>query len=150
MSNKELERERQSALKSPGEKRAKRDDGTGGMEGVMEETDSAQSVPPGLPGASGASVGVVPPLPGSPSEVVPEGVSMQSLLQEVQKLSLNMTGQFQTLRQQLSDQACEFKSDLAKLREEMVTRSMFEELEGRIKTLETQGLANPEVSWLQQ
>jgi len=75
---------------------------------------------------------------------------MQSLMQEVQKLSLNMTGQFQTLRQQLSDQACEFKSDLAKLREEMVTRSMFEELEGRIKTLETQGLANPEVSWLQQ
>ena len=45
--NKEQERARQSALKSPGEKRAKTGEEVG-MDGVLDETQAAGKVPPGL------------------------------------------------------------------------------------------------------
>ena len=89
-------------------------------------------IPPGLPQAAGGTSGT--------------DQGMKDLIEAMNKMNTNMTNQFQTLQQQLSDQTSEFQNELAKLREEMVTRPMLEKFEVRIKTLETQGLANPEVS----
>ena len=100
--------------------------------------------------AEALGVEVPPGLPPSGAKAETGDTNMAELVQEMRKMNTNMTVQFSALQQQISDQASQFKSDLAKLREEMVTRSMFEDLEERIKTLETQGLASPEVNWLQQ
>jgi len=75
------------------------------------------------------------------SSVQTGGVDMDALIQEMRRMNANMTTQLQTLQQQISEQASEFKTALAKLRTEMATRNTLAEFEER-----AQGLANPELS----
>ena len=49
----------------------------------------------------------------------------------------------------MSDQANEFKTELAKLRAELVSRVQFEGLEKRVVELEAGGLASSRIDWLQ-
>ena len=55
----------------------------------------------------------------------------------------------QKIQQQIAAQAVAFKAQIAAVREEMVTKTYRDVLEARVKTLETGGLAAPQVSWLQ-
>ena len=41
----------------------------------------------------------------------------------------------------------EFRTELAALKSEMISRSMFDQLENRVTALEQQGLANPDLSF---
>ena len=43
----------------------------------------------------------------------------------------------------------DFKSDLAKLRFDMISKVQFNELEQRVQKLESGGMPNSEISWLQ-
>ena len=44
----------------------------------------------------------------------------------------------------------EFRTELAALKSEMISRSMFDQLENRVTALEQQGLASPDLSFLCQ
>ena len=75
---------------------------------------------------------------------------MRKLLSEMQRLSVSVEGKFEGLQRQLGEQAASFNEELGKLRVELVSRSEFEVLSGRVQALEAGGLPSPQVSWFQE
>ena len=79
-----------------------------------------------------------------------EDLSLKDVMREIQSLSLDVKSKFGSLERQLGEQAKEFKDDLGKIREELISRSQFEVLQGRVEKLESGGLSEIEISWFQQ
>ena len=61
-------------------------------------------------------------------------------------MNLNMTSRFESLQTQIADQAASFQQELSTLRGEMVSKVKFESLEGRVASLESEGLGSSQVS----
>ena len=74
---------------------------------------------------------------------------MEVLIAKMEAMNANLNSKFGTLQSQLSDQANEFKTELAKLRAELVSHVQFEGLEKLVVELEAGGLASSRIDWLQ-
>ena len=98
------------------------------------------SVPPGFGGAQFSG--------GAGSGQVPE-VTLTTLAQGLQQMHLSLTAQMGNLQMQMQSQADKFMHELSELRAEMVSKSMFQQLEVRVEALEAGGLNSSHVNWLQ-
>ena len=112
-------------------------------EGLLGKGGSAEKGSGGSGGAGGDDGGKE----GSNSGKLDAGMAV--LLARMESMDANLNSKFDTLQSQLSDQANEFKSELAKLRAEVVSRVQFEGLEKRVVELEAGGLASSRINWLQ-
>ena len=90
-----------------------------------------------------------------------EAAVMQTLLDKMNSLDTKFDSNLQSLQQQaainhqtlqkqLSDQASSFKAELATLRADMVSRSDFSVLEGKVQELQVGGLPSPQLAWFQE
>ena len=101
------------------------------------------------PGLGGGGPGLAS---GGRTAVTPEGeVSSKDILKQMQKMDLNINTKFDVLQTQFASvqtQISDLKGDLARLKEEFVTKVVFDSLEARVASLEQIGVKSPEVSWL--
>ena len=78
-----------------------------------------------------------------------DSVSLGSLMEELKKFTVNVDGKFDSLQRSLDVQASDFKKELGKLREEMVSRSEFDDLVQKVRELQSGGLPNSQITWMQ-
>ena len=75
---------------------------------------------------------------------------MATLIAKIDAMNTNLNLQFSNLQSQLFAQATQFQEEISKLRLELVSRVEFERLENRIDDLESGGLANVQIDFLQE
>ena len=115
-------------------------------------------------GSAGAVAGLEPGKEKADSD--DEEVSLKDISRQMLKMSLKMDTKFETVQSQISNlkgdvqqqlvelkgdiqtQLSDFKLELARVKEEAVTKVVFESLEARVASLEQVGVQTPEVSWL--
>jgi len=146
--------------------------GSGGVPGVGDgafggSLSLAAPLEGGLAGLTGRVSGIGGDLPsGGDNSARPSGgggetADMKTLLDKMNSLGTKFDSNLQTLQQQaadnhqilqtqLSDQASSFKTELATLRADMVSRSDFSVLEGKVQELQIGGLPSPQLAWFQE
>ena len=147
--------------------------GLGGLAGGVSGGDgsgagSALAGASAVGGVGGGSAGAVTGLEAGRTKVDSddEEVSLKDISRQMQKMSLSLDTKFENVQTQISSlkgdvhnqfvqlkgdiqsQLSDFKLDLARVKEEAVTKVVFESLEARVATLEQVGVQSPEVSWM--
>ena len=70
-------------------------------------------------------------------------------MEELKKFTINVDGKFDSLQRSLDVQGMDFKKELGKFREEMVSRSEFDVLVQKVRELQSGGLPNSQITWMQ-
>ena len=136
----------------------------GGGSGAGSALAGASAVGGVVGGPAGAVTGLEPGRTKADSD--DEEVSLKDISRQMRSMSLNMDTKFENVQSQISNlkgdvhnqlvqlkgdiqtQLSDFKLELARVKEEAVTKVVFESLEARVANLEQVGIQSPEVSWL--